>query len=138
MRQIILFDTEESHGNLLPLSYTRPVGEFRIGIRKLREVWEEILPGEYHYRPVAFQRDKFGNCPQGDDLLFINGCLLPDESLLPAIDALLPGQALSLGGDVVAFRGSEADLDAGNFSDCLDLAVKAPQAVAIKYVFDVF
>ena len=46
MRKIVLFDTEQTHADLLPISFTRPVADFRIGIRTLRQVWEEILPGD--------------------------------------------------------------------------------------------
>ena len=38
----ILFDGEE-RGNLLPLTYTRPVAELRIGILTIREKWEKHL-----------------------------------------------------------------------------------------------
>lgn len=140
MRKIILFDTEESHADLLPISYTRPVAEFRIGIRKLREVWEELLPGEYHYSPVAFQSDKFGRCPEGEDLLFVSGSLLPDESLIPSLEALGRGEALLKDGAVIAYRGSEAELNAGlesGFGKAREVAEDV-EAVVIRFVFDIF
>lgn len=136
MRKIVLFDTEETHGNLLPLSYTRPVSDFRVGIRTLRQTWESILPGEYSCRPVEFQREKYGTCPDGDDMLFVAGNLIPSESLLPDIESLESGEALEAEGAIVAFRGSEADLDAGKmrkrqFIDKADVRL-------IRYAFDVF
>lgn len=140
MRKIILFDTEESHADLLPISYTRPVAEFRIGIRKLREVWEELLPGEYHYRPVEFQSDKFGQCPDGEDLLFVSGSLLPDESLIPSLEALGLGEALLKDGSVIAYRGSEAGLNAGlesGFEKGREVTEDV-EAVVIGFVFDIF
>ncbi|MGB2138240.1 MAG: putative sugar nucleotidyl transferase, partial [Flavobacteriales bacterium] len=37
----ILFD--DFRGNLLPLTYTRPVSEIRIGILTITEKWERFL-----------------------------------------------------------------------------------------------
>lgn len=133
-RKIVLFDTEEIHGNLLPLSYTRPVADFRVGIRTLREVWEEILPGEYCYRPLPFMQDKYGTCNPGEEYLFIAGNLLPDESLLDALDSLTLDCGLEKDGQVVAWRGDEAGLNACLPADCATLE----GGRLIKYVFDVF
>ncbi len=44
--KVVLFDTFESFENLLPLSYTRPVADFRVGIMTIREKWEHYLPGK--------------------------------------------------------------------------------------------
>ena len=38
----ILFDGP-SRNNLLPLTYTRPVAEIRVGILTIREKWEAFL-----------------------------------------------------------------------------------------------
>ena len=137
MRKIALFDTESTHADLLPISYTRPVAAFRIGIRTLREQWEAILPGEYFYRPVDFQRDKFGTVPAGEsDIYFVAGNLLPDESMAERIGRLAPGEALVSGGETLAFRGAEEDLDAGNFGTAVE--VDTSEARRIRYVFDIF
>ena len=56
--KVVLFDTEQSYQNLLPLSYTRPVGAFRVGIVTIREKWEHFLPGEYSFYPKGYLRDK--------------------------------------------------------------------------------
>ena len=37
---VILFDQEQSWKNLLPLTYTRPVSEIRIGILTIKEKWD--------------------------------------------------------------------------------------------------
>ncbi|MDE6559050.1 MAG: glucose-1-phosphate thymidylyltransferase, partial [Muribaculaceae bacterium] len=130
------FDTEQTHGDLLPLSYTRPIADFRVGIRTLREVWEDLLPGIYCYRPVEFQREKFGTCGAGDDMFFIAGNLLPQEGMAERIAALQPGEALKYDGQIVAYRGSEEKLDAEKF----DKVWVLPEGVAviIRYPFDIF
>lgn len=137
MRRIVLFDTEAIHADLLPISYTRPTAAFRLGIRTIREQWESLLPGEYFYRPVEFQRDKFGTCPADDsDMLFIAGNVVPDECLLPRLEGLQPGECLMLDGQPLAFRGGESQLDACEWTKVLDLP--AGGARRLEFVYDIF
>ncbi|MBD5181668.1 MAG: glucose-1-phosphate thymidylyltransferase [Bacteroidales bacterium] len=137
MRRIVLFDTEAIHADLLPISYTRPTAAFRLGIRTIREQWEELLPGEYFYRPVEFQRDKFGTCPADEpDMLFIAGNVVPDERLAVIIEGLRPGEALRQGESIVAFRGSESQLDAGEWNAVID--VDPSVARVLTFVYDIF
>lgn len=137
MRRIVLFDTEAIHADLLPISYTRPTAAFRLGIRTIREQWESFLPGEYFYRPVEFQRDKFGTCPADDsDMLFIAGNVVPDECLLPRLEGLQPGECLMLDGQPLAFRGGESQLDACEWTKVLDLP--SGGARRLEFVYDIF
>lgn len=137
MRRIVLFDTEAIHADLLPISYTRPTAAFRLGIRTIREQWEELLPGEYFYRPVEFQRDKFGTCPADEpDMLFIAGNVVPDERLAVIIEGLRPGEALRQGKSIVAFRGSESQLDAGEWNAVID--VDPSVARVLTFAYDIF
>ncbi|MBD5337827.1 MAG: glucose-1-phosphate thymidylyltransferase [Bacteroides sp.] len=137
MRRIVLFDTEAIHADLLPISYTRPTAAFRLGIRTIREQWEELLPGEYFYRPVEFQRDKFGTCPADEpDMLFIAGNVVPDERLAIIIEGLRPGEALRQGESIVAFRGSESQLDSGEWNAVID--VDPSVARVLTFVYDIF
>lgn len=136
-RKIVLFDTEQTHQDLLPMSYTRPVADFRIGIRTLRQVWEEILPGDYCYRPVEYQREKFGTCQADDaDMLFIAGNLLPEERLVERLENLQSGEALRYEDQIVAYRGCESKLDAEKFDKVWLLPEGS--ATIIKFVFDIF
>ena len=58
---IYLFDSQKSHENLLPLSFTRPVADFRIGITTIKEKWEALFPARYSYYPVEYLREKYGS-----------------------------------------------------------------------------
>ena len=60
---IYLFDSQKSHENLLPLSFTRPVADFRIGITTIKEKWEALFPARYSYYPVEYLREKYGSGP---------------------------------------------------------------------------
>ena len=52
--KIVLFDTEESYRNLLPLSYTRPVAEFRVGINRIVDKWRHFVDAVYSYYPPEY------------------------------------------------------------------------------------
>ena len=136
---IVLFDTESNHTNLLPLSFTRPVCDFRIGITTIRQKWEDCFQCACAARPVEYLRAKFSTSEfapsDTGDLLFIAGNTLPNGDLKYAIQQLESGQALvDKAGDIVAFRGHESQLDAGDFRDVL----QAPDCQRILYVFDIF
>lgn len=134
-KTVYLFDTEERHENLLPLSFTRPLSDFRIGILTIREKWEHTLPATYNYLPVEYLREKFGNVSNPDDIcLFIAGNLLPGENTIKDILSLKDGEAIFDGEQPLAFRGSWRQLEAKEWT------AKEPTETpcAIRYVFDIF
>jgi UDP-N-acetylglucosamine diphosphorylase/glucosamine-1-phosphate N-acetyltransferase len=104
----ILFD-DDSWQSLLPLTHTRPVSEVRIGILKIREKWEKYLGGNCSHLTQSYLRKKFLLHP-GKQNLFINGSILPNESLVKEIVGLEPGQCLMKEDILVAGRD---DGDAG-------------------------
>ena len=151
--KIYLFDSTEAHENLLPLSFLRPLADFRCGILTIREKWEKLIPGEYGYLPVDYLRDKFGSVTNSnEDALFIAGNLLPRSEVVDAINALKPGEAIV---DPNANPGSEI-LDSiliyrGSLSSLISKKIIKrpypkpsgnqqgnPTAPTISYLFDIF
>lgn len=134
--KIVLFDTEESYENLLPLSYTRPISAFRIGIVTIREKWEHFLPGEYSFYPKDYLREKFPlNCSEEEEALFIAGNKLPDKAMAIEAYQLRRGEALRDSCGIWAYRGLRRDFEnltpgAGRES--------GNDTRRIRYVFDVF
>ena len=59
MMNIILFDEPQVREHLLPLSFTRPVADFRAGITTIRRKWETILPGQYSYLTAGYLSAKY-------------------------------------------------------------------------------
>ncbi len=43
--KMIIYDDASVRCDLLPMSYTRPVGALRIGIDTIAEKWQALLPG---------------------------------------------------------------------------------------------
>lgn len=99
---IILFD-DERRIHLLPLTYTRPCADLRIGILTVREKWEKYLQHTTSSLTENYLQDKFPLQISSDNLL-INGTVLPNESLLQLILKLKTGQSLVQRDIIIAFR----------------------------------
>lgn len=107
---IILFDPETARGNLLPLTYTRPVADLRIGIDTIAEKWQSMLPGTYRYETQPYLRTKYVPFDDADaaNALRIAGNIVPDADLVAAVTGLRPGQALYCGERLIARNGAVA------------------------------
>lgn len=133
--KIVLFDNPHIYENLLPLSYTRPVAAFRIGIVTIREKWQHFLPGEYCYSPKDYLKEKFP-CNCGDEVcLFVAGNILPDEDCVAEAASLETGDALKDEFGLWAFKGTEAEFDAMRWQGGRP-SKSTPRRV--NYVFDTF
>lgn len=134
MKNIILFDTPQQHLELLPLAFTRPVADIRVGILTLREKWERLLPGSYSYITPEYMAEKYPAVIAPDNL-FIAGHLIPDDTLVTQVDRLNPGEALVNQDTVIAFRGSEADFREGRHTATL-ACEQEPHY--IHHLYDIF
>ena len=102
---IILFDGN-AHQTLLPLTYTRPVADLRLGILTIAEKWGKYLKQDFSYHTQAYLSIKFPIKTEAENL-FINGAVCPDEQLLEAIDKLKVGEALKFDGQLITIKLSE-------------------------------
>lgn len=124
--EIILFDSPEVRGNLLPLTYTRPVAEIRIGIFTMRRRWMLYLDAEYSWDTVDYLRVKY---PMSDnpDAIRVASNVVATEQLADAVRSLKPGEALYYEGELVAVRGVEQSRV--EYTDHI---------VRIKMIYDIF
>ena len=134
MKNIILFDINQQHLELLPLAFTRPIADIRIGILTIREKWERMLSGNYSYLTPDYMAGKYP-AHFTDDNLFIAGHLIPDEELARQVNILNPGEALIDQQTVVAFRGSEADFRESRYAHTLESSRKLRN---IQHLYDIF
>ncbi len=109
---IILFD-DEQRVHLLPLTYTRPAADLRIGILTIREKWEKYFELSSSSLTEAYLQEKYPLFTQQDNLL-INGRVLPDADLMERIKKLEHGQSLTKGNLFIAVRLNEKELPAFN------------------------
>ncbi|WP_425389826.1 GlmU family protein [Ekhidna sp.] len=130
--QITFIDTEESWKQMLPISYTRPVSEARVGILKIHEKWSKALSAE----KLAFRsQDYLGQLfePPQEKSLTILGNVLPTSDLLAAIKGLKQDEGLIY----------EDQMIAGFYApdESFELGERKPIAVEVKQVvhpWDIF
>ena len=95
---IILFDDDRE--NLYPLSLTRPISDFRIGISTIKEKWE------FYYNDVSVKTDDYLSekfpIKKKKDNLWINASVLPNKDLVTEINSLRKGELLKKGKMVIA------------------------------------
>jgi UDP-N-acetylglucosamine diphosphorylase/glucosamine-1-phosphate N-acetyltransferase len=134
---IILFD-DEGRTNLLPLVYTRPCGNLRVGTLTLAEKWEYLAGAEVSYITEHYLATKFPAKYQETNY-YINGRVLADETLLSKIKKLVSGEKLVHQGCLIAFR---CDQKLDSISDLLNYALQLSlneiESNLIAYTFDIF
>lgn len=98
----ILFD-DTHRDNLLPLTFTRPVSELRIGITTLKEKWELLLNRKCSYHTIDYLSDKYKLILTNDNL-FINASIIPEEKLVSRILQLNTNDLLMQQNLILAYR----------------------------------
>jgi UDP-N-acetylglucosamine diphosphorylase/glucosamine-1-phosphate N-acetyltransferase len=105
MRNIILFDPD-TRDRLLPLTYTRPVCELRMGIMTISEKWAHWLDGRVSYITQDYLSTKYPINIASDNYV-INGAVLPEKALCDLILNMRNNEALLRGGELIAARLDE-------------------------------
>ena len=102
----LLFD-DENRADLLPLAYTRPVAEFRIGILTIAEKWFRRMPSEAvfgGYVTEPYLQDKYPSDLK-EDQLWINASVCPNDELIEDVLSLEMNESLFDEHEhVIAFR----------------------------------
>jgi UDP-N-acetylglucosamine diphosphorylase/glucosamine-1-phosphate N-acetyltransferase len=102
--QLILFD-DYARDNLLPLTFTRPVADLRVGILTIGEKWEKYTG----LSPSCLTRDYLSArypVEAGKDNLLVNGSLLPHPDLVKVLAGLRIGSSLKSGNILLGARMS--------------------------------
>ncbi|HMP99137.1 MAG TPA: GlmU family protein [Cyclobacteriaceae bacterium] len=102
----ILFDDPQLRNHLLPLTYTRPISEIRVGILTIREKWEKALGQKPGYITASYLQKKYP-LPKSSDYLFINAALCPNAALLKEIESLRNGEGILHNGNLLAAKHNE-------------------------------
>lgn len=139
MRNIILYDSDAVHSDMLPLSFTRPVSDFRLGITTISEKWQDMLPGSYSVHTAAYLQRKF--LPHFEkDTFFVAANCVPAPALARSIAELQPGEALTLkDGEYVAFRGSADEFRAITTESITPVKKQFDgDCLALHFLYDLF
>ena len=107
----LVFSDAQYWEDFLPLSFTRPIAEMRVGILTFTERWQKLLDIEnISYITEDFLQEKFKK-PKAEQSLFIVPNFLPTDEVLVQIKSLKPGEALVYDNELLA-----ANINMDNFS----------------------
>jgi UDP-N-acetylglucosamine diphosphorylase/glucosamine-1-phosphate N-acetyltransferase len=109
MSKIILFDNEV-RDQLLPLTYTRPVCELRIGILTIKEKWERWLNMEVAYITQDYLAEKYPIDQSGVNYI-INGSVLPSPQLVHLIKQMDFNEAFLRGEELIVAKLEEGQIE---------------------------
>lgn len=88
----ILYD-DDTADQLLPLTFTRPVAELRVGILTIREKWEKYLGGICSFLTRDYLQMKYPLIESNENVM-VNGSVIPVPELIDEILALKENQIL--------------------------------------------
>ncbi|WP_312762731.1 GlmU family protein [Epilithonimonas sp.] len=107
----LVFSDAQYWEDFLPLTFTRPVAEMRMGILTFSERWKKLLDiDEVFYITENYLQDKFKK-PEPKQSLFIVPNFFPSDEVLKQIKELQPGEALVYENEVLV-----ANINMENFS----------------------
>ncbi len=75
------------HASFLPLSFTRSIADFRVGILTIKEKWEKLLNENISVKTEDYLQEKYNLIVESNNTL-ISATLIPDLALVDAISNL--------------------------------------------------
>jgi UDP-N-acetylglucosamine diphosphorylase/glucosamine-1-phosphate N-acetyltransferase len=99
----ILFDDSDYRIGLLPITFTRPAADIRIGIFKIYEKWEKYLGTTISFKTEKYLSKKF-TVKESNDSIYIYGGVCPTPEFLSEISKLENGSALIQNDVLLAYR----------------------------------
>jgi len=135
---IILFDSGRK--NLLPLSYTRPIAEFRCGILSLKEKWSQRSSGSKLSFLTEDYLSKKYETTYSNDNYYVEGNVLADDQLAEDLKKLEVDQELvDKNGYRIAFRSAEklGFDEIGSWSSSSTLSLDY-ECIRLVYLWNIF
>lgn len=130
----ILFDGNSRSG-LLPLTYTKPVADLRIGILTIREKWEKYLSFTTTTITEDYLSDKFPMVEMEENIL-INAAFLPNSSVVSIIKELKENEAVFKEDEIIAFytKDTQEEIDFDNYK----IIDYTEDIIHLKNTWDIF
>ena len=140
MSRIILFDNEV-RDRLLPLTFTRPVCELRMGILTIREKWERWLGMKAAYITQDYLAEKYP-IDQGEVNYIINGSVLPSPQLVHLIQQMDFNEAYLRGDELVVAKLDEEQIEKlvsdDDIGDLKGYDLEGTDYLKIDHLWDIF
>ncbi|MCX6266815.1 MAG: GlmU family protein, partial [Bacteroidetes bacterium] len=135
----ILFDESIVRTNLLPLTFTRPVADIRIGILTIREKWEKRLKSPTSSLTDSYLSAKFPIVKMAENIL-INGSICPNDEIIAAIKDLKPNQTIVFNDTIIALHVTAEELDSlgDAASDGIEEIQMTEPPIKINHTWEIF
>ncbi|QYN50398.1 GlmU family protein [Apibacter sp. ESL0404] len=131
---IILFDGKE-YSDLLPLTFTRPVAELRMGILTFAERWKLIFQTEkISYLTQGYLSEKY-TLQNEEENVFINPAYFPNQDFIFQLKNLKFGEAFYYQEELVAAKTTLENFQLNKFVKKLDITF---ESFHIQYPWDLF
>ena len=130
----ILFDGPVRNA-LLPLTFTRPVADIRIGILTIREKWEKHLGSTTTTLTEEYLSEKYPMVEMEENVM-INASFLPNEKLVEIVSDLQPNQAIFKGEDVIAFYTNDTQEEVD--FDSYEIIEYNDDCLTVEHTWDIF
>ncbi|MCO4294116.1 glucose-1-phosphate thymidylyltransferase [Solitalea sp. MAHUQ-68] len=116
MRNYILFDDVDIRRQLLPLTFTRPIAELRVGVLTIREKWEHYLNQSISSFTEPYLQEKFPLVVAEENIL-INASVIPNAALIDQLKQLRKGESIVRNNILVARCVSKEQFSTANDID---------------------
>ena len=104
---IILFDNDRD--NYYPLSFTRPISFFRVGILTIKQKWEQYY-NSVSIKTIDYLSEKYPLNITNDNM-WVDASIIPSNELIKELDNLRLGEGLVRKGKLIVFRSSKFDFN---------------------------
>lgn len=133
---IILFDGAIRNA-LLPLTYTRPVGNLRVGILTINKKWEQFAKATVSYLTAPYLQSKFPAVTAASNII-VSGGVCPSDDLMNAINSLALNQALVQNERFIAAKVPDDKVtDAFDFKELTPVEYNG-KVIEIAHTWDIF
>ena len=135
---IILFD-DAGRINLLPLCYTRPCSNLRVGIVRLDEKWKLLAGADTSYLTSDYLSSKFP-VNYSSDNVYINGRVIANADLVQEIQNLANGEGITGANEneIIAFRSTRSYKKEDDYLDDIQFRSCTSEFGMLHYTYDIF
>lgn len=140
MPHLILFDNE-TREQLLPLTYTRPVADLRVGILTIAEKWAKRTNFTTSFLTQDYLTEKYA-MEYGEVNYLVNGSLLPTDQMLHLIKQMDFSDALLLDGELLAAKMTAQQIEQlindEDFGELSGRDIKGTDVLKLEGVANIF
>lgn len=133
----IIFFEDNARNNLLPLTFTRPVADLRVGITTIKEKWELLFNSKGSFITEEYLSVKFPKRIEADNIL-INGSVIPNNELFCAISDLKINQCLIADKKIIAVRLDDDNANSFTYTNSYSTVNFDHEIISIENPWDIF